>query len=110
MPDTAPEIHTISEEESRIVSLDFYGKLDSGELLTGTPTVTEEDTSDLVISGETINSSLVIVNNAERNAGYVAQFKVSAGTATVGATYDISVVCNTDAGQVLEGIVQVKIN
>lgn len=90
---TCPEIRHKTANEVRNGIISMIGKLDTGELLTGTPTVTASP------SGLTFAS--VAVNSAQRTLedgtiveiGQGVQFRVSGGTAAT--TYTITAQCGT---------------
>lgn len=89
----APQRHTKTVSEERNVALDMRGKLDAGELLTGTPTVEEVTTTDLTLSSKTLNSSVININNSNVPISQAVQFKVEGGLA--GTTYTIRVTVGT---------------
>ncbi len=109
MAGTAPEIETITTNEVRIVSVDFSGLLDDGELLTGTPTVTAPVGSGLVLSQKQVTASAITVNDVTLAAGQAVQFKVDATAATAASRYGIEILCGTDAGQTLEGNITLRV-
>lgn len=91
-------------DAARNVSASFVGQLDSGELLTGTPTVTEytEDadgvlttSSDLTISDIAVNTAALTINGKTVAVGQAVQFKVSGGTADT--NYVLRITAATDA-------------
>ena len=109
MPVEAPQLHEVSTSEVCNVAIDFQGKLDSGELLTGTPTVTEVTTSHLTISNKQVSTVELTINCATVAIGEAVQFRVDASGATVGDTYEIHAICATDAGQTRDGVVKIII-
>ena len=62
MTGIAKEIPRAGSAEAQNGGADFTLQLDSAELLTGTPTVVEQVTTDLTISSESINSAAVEIN------------------------------------------------
>lgn len=90
----ANELRSKTEDEVRNGAVDFQGRLDSGEVLTGTPTVTASPAG-LTFSSVQVNGSSLVVNGVTVSAGEGVQFRVSGGTA--GTTYTITVECTTDA-------------
>lgn len=72
----------------------FLGKLDSGELLTGSPTVAEVTTSDLTLDNEVVNSATLSIDGVSHTAGQAIQFNVAGGTA--GTTYTIKITAGSD--------------
>jgi len=110
MPSEAMPINEASPDEHRISSVDFGGKLDSGELLTGSPTVTEVTTTDLVITNAQVSTGILTINGSSVPVGEAVQFKVDYASAEVRKKYIVKVVCGTDAGQTVAGQVYVDIN
>ena len=86
----------ISEGDVEVVAIDYTPYLDSGELLTGTPTATEQTTSDLTLLSVAVNTaSLTILGNTAA-IGAAVQFKVSGQLLATGE-YSILVTAATDA-------------
>lgn len=105
----APQVHTMEAGETRIISVDYRGKLDSGELLTGAPTVSVSP-SGPTISNEAVNTSSLTINGETVAAGEAVQFKITGATA--GTTYTITTKCGTDATpaqEALEGTLTLKV-
>lgn len=105
----APEQQTKTVSEVRNVAVSFVGKLDSGELLTGTPTTAEVTTTDLTFSNQAVNTAALTINDKTVPIGMAVQFKVIGGVAL--STYEITVVCGTDAtpAQTLYGNVSMAV-
>lgn len=103
----APQRNCKSESEDRNVAVSFKGKLDVGELLTGTPTVPA--VSGLTFSNEAVNTSALTVNGKSVAVGEAAQWKVTGGTA--GTKYNVIVFASTDAtpAQVLYVTVEIEV-
>ena len=89
---TSPEIRFITSGETRNVAVDMTGKLDSGETLTGTPTVTVSPTGP-TLSNKAVNTSTLVINGSSVTAGYAIQFKITGATA--GTLYTITCTCGT---------------
>lgn len=106
----APQIQCMASTETRNVVVDFQDRLDSGELLTGTPTATEVTTADLTIDNVAKNSSSLTVLGRSVAANQAVQFRVTGGDA--GTTYVVRVTCGTDATppQTLSTDVRVKVS
>lgn len=92
---TAPQIQCKTASESRNVAVSFQGKLDSGELLTGTPTVTEVTTSDLTLSSKAVSTTALTIDGVSNAVGEAVTFNVSGGTA--GETYTIFISAGTNS-------------
>lgn len=92
---TAPQLPCKTAGETRNVAVSFQGKLDAGESLTGTPTVTEVTTSDLTITSPAVSTVALTINKKSVPAGEAVQFNVAGGTA--GTEYTIKVSVGTDA-------------
>lgn len=107
MSDLAPQVHEMTTTETRLVSVGFINKLESGELLTGTPTVAEETTSDLTITNKAVNTSTLTIDGVSHAAGQAVQFLVTGVVA--GTLYSIDILCGTDAtpAQTLNGEVRI---
>ena len=86
-------------------SVSFEGKLDSGELLTGTPTVLEVGTSDLTLANKAVSTGSLTINGATVATGQAVQFTATGFTG--GRTYTIRLSAGTDAtpAQTLVGVV-----
>jgi len=105
----APEIQCKADSEERNFAVDFIGRLDAGELLTGTPTVAEIGSSDLAITNVVINTIALTINGVAVAIGQAIQYKVTGGT--VGTTYRLLVTALTDASvaQTLKAIVRLEV-
>ena len=80
--------------EVRAVAVDFGAVLDSGELLTGTPTVTEA-TGGVTLGSKAVNTGSITVNGRTVITGQAVQFTITGGTA--GTEYTVVVTCGTNA-------------
>ena len=96
--------------EVRTFTVSMTEKLASGELLTGTPTVTEVGSSDLTISGEALNTEETVIAGGLSLVSEAVVFTVSGGVA--GRTYRIQITVGTDADtpQTLIQEMQLKVN
>lgn len=105
---TVPHLRTKTVAEVRNGSVSFVGKLDAGELLTGTPTVTVSP-SGPTISNQAVNTAQLTIDNQTVAIGQAVQFSISGGTA--GTSYVISVRCGTTASpaQTLEAFCNIKV-
>ena len=96
----AGDVRVKSVSEVRNVSVDMRGALDSGELLSGTPTITEVSTTDLTLASKAVSVAPLTINGQTVPTGQAVQFKVSGGTIPSGKTsktYAIKVQCATDS-------------
>lgn len=84
----------MNEGETRNGKVSFTDILDTGEVLTGTPTVTVSP-SGPTISNAAVNTSAVTVDGESVAIGHAVTFKVTGGTA--GTTYTLTVTASTDA-------------
>ena len=73
---TAPERPVATVGETNLFSVSLAGVLDSGELATGTPTVTEVTTSILTVSNVAVNTAALTINDISVAIGKAVQFKV----------------------------------
>lgn len=107
---TARERPTVVVGEIRLFSVSFDDKLDSGESLTGTPTVVEETTTDLTITNKAVSTSALTINNKSVAAGRAVQFKVT-GFLVANSPYTILITCGTDSDpdQTVKGRVKFEV-
>lgn len=89
----APETYEIATGETRNVAIDFRGKLDSGELLTGTPTIVEVTTTDLTLSSKAVSTTALTINGETVAIGEAVTFKVAG--ALDGKNYRILISAST---------------
>lgn len=82
--------------ETRNVSLNFEPMLDDGELLTGTPTVDEEVTSDLALTNKAVNTTALVIDDVDVAIGEAVQYSMS-GQLLSGSSYTMTVTATTDA-------------
>ena len=82
------------------VAISFADKLRGSELLTGTPTVVEVDTSDLTLSNKAISTAILTILGESTAIAAAVQFRMLAGTSVRG-TYEILVTATTDTGRVI---------
>ena len=100
---TAPEVPALLAGEVCEHSIDCRGKLDSGETITGTPTVAEQTTSDLTVTGITVNVAVVTIKGKSVPIGQAVQFKIS-GQLVAHSPYTLLVTFGTSAGQTRKGL------
>ena len=104
MPTIAsPELHAKAVSEVRNVAVDFRGRLDDGELLSGTPTVTQ---ATLVPTNVGVNVAEKKINGWTVAIGQAVQFQVPAGgTPSTVYTFQISCATNSTPAQTLRALV-----
>lgn len=88
-----PGLRTVSSDAVEVVAIDESFELDSGETLTGTPTVTEIDTNDLTITNNALNASSMTINGNTAAANCAVLFRISGQKA--GKLYNIKYTVNT---------------
>ena len=93
---TAPERPVAGVGETNNLSVSFVGVLDSGELLTGTPTATEVTSSDLTISNVAVNTAALVINDITVAIGKAVQCKV-VGQLAASVLYTIKITAATDS-------------
>lgn len=86
-------------EEVRNVSVSFVDVLDSGELLTGTPTISQLSpaTPLLTFANEAVSAAEKTINNRRVAAGRAVQFKVTLPEVTAETDFVILIEVATDA-------------
>ncbi len=97
---TAPQRPVMVEGEIRAVSMSFVGKLDTSDLLTGTPVVTSVPTGPTFTSPQ-VSTQVLVINSKKVGVGRAVQFTLS--DVTAGQEYIITVTCDTVLGQTLMG-------
>lgn len=91
----AEQIQCKTVDEVRNVSVSFDGRLDSGIVLIGAPTVVELYSIDLTISNIIINTAILTINGVSVPIGKAVQFAISSGIA--GNRYTIKITAASDA-------------
>lgn len=95
MPITLNSIPYISAGDVEMVAIDYTDHLDSSELLTGTPTVTEQSTTDLTFANQAVSTGALTINGRSVVTGAAVQFKVSGQQAT--RTYRVRISVGTNS-------------
>lgn len=85
----------ISAGDVDMVAIDCQDWLDSGELLTGTPTIVEVTTTALTLANKAVSTAALTINGRSSAIGQAVQFKVSGQVA--GVTYRIRVTVGTNS-------------
>ncbi len=88
----APQVYTKHPSEVRNCAVSLANVLDSGETLTGTPTVSATP-SGLTFSNAQVSVGTLTINGVSVAAGKAVQFRVSGGTS--GVRYNVEVTCGT---------------
>lgn len=91
------QLPPISVGAIELIAIDFGPWLDSGETLSGTPTVAEQTTTDLTFTGAAVNSSALVILGTSVPAGEAVSVKVSGQKS--GVTYRVLVTVDTSAGR-----------
>lgn len=97
-------VQTMVAGATRNMAVSFAGMLDSGELLTGTPTVAEQTSSDLTISNKAVSVAELTILGETVAIGEAVTFSITGASAGGGLTtgrfaghYRIKVTVGTDA-------------
>jgi len=88
-------IQEVRVNEELVASIDLSSRLATAELLVGTPVITEITTSDLTISNQSVNTSILTVGGSDMAIGKAVLVKLSGWVESV--IYELSVSCTTDA-------------
>ena len=93
----APQRYSKPVSAVRLMSVSFVGQLESGELLSGTPTVVDNSGSpaELTLSNKAINTAELTLNGRTVAIGQAVQFRVSGGLA--GSEYTIMATASSDS-------------
>ena len=106
---TAQERPVAVPGETNLCSVSLVGILDSGELATGTPTVTEVTTTDLTITSIAVSTAELTINNKAVAVGKAIQFKV-VGQLVANSPYTLKITVATDSTPAQSKIVFVKLD
>lgn len=90
-----PRMVQISVGATDAAAVNFTDELDSGELLTGTPTVVEVTTSDLTISNIAVSTSALTILEEASATGTAVQFVVTGQQ--VNTVYELLITATTDS-------------
>lgn len=90
----------ISVGATRNCAISCDDDLASGDTLTGTPTVVEQTTSDLTITGVAVNTGALTVLNESVAIGRAIQFTVADGTAA-NSPYHLLVTATSTDGETI---------
>ena len=96
---TAPQIQPASVGSVRNIAVSFAKELDSGELLTGTPTITDANPNspeDLTISNKVISTAVLTINGVTVPVAEAVQCNVS-GFIEANFPYTLDIIIGTDA-------------
>ena len=112
---TAPEIQCMAYGETRLVRVSFAGKLVSGDLLTGTPTIVQDSKTPSTATALTLGDKAVTTAETTINGETVAiakgvEFTVTAGEAD--SSYIVKITCSTDGtpAETLLGYVKIEMD
>lgn len=100
---TVPRVKHSSETRNAAVSMS--GCLDSGETLSGTPTVAA---TGITITSPAVSGSALTIDGVSVPAGEAVTFKVAGGTA--GTDYTITITVSTSASQTIVRKVLLKVS
>lgn len=104
MAGKAPQIHSMSTDETRNISIDMTDMLEHGETLTGTPQI--QSSADFVADNKQVNASAVVINGRTVPIGKVIQFSAQCDAP---GRYTVEALCQTSAGQTVEGSITVRV-
>ena len=95
MPITLSQVPVISAGDTEVLAVDFTDQLDSGELLTGTPTIVEVTTTALTLASKAVSTAALVIDGRTVAIGMAVQCKVSGQVAS--NTYRIRITVSTNA-------------
>jgi hypothetical protein len=101
---TCPQVYEKTPAEVRRIAVDMRGVLRQGEVCIGTPTIT---VSGPIASSAAVNTTIELINGEAVDAGKAITFTISAGTAAV--DYTIQVTCATSGSQTVEAYCRLKV-
>ncbi len=86
----------VREGDTDVGAINYTDFLDSGESLTGTPTVVEVTTTDLTLDNKAVNTASLTILNETATAGTAIQFSFT-GQKVTNSPYQVRVTCGTDS-------------
>lgn len=104
MAGTAPQLHEMTTDESRNISVDLTSLLAAGETLTGAPTV--QAPAGMAVDNQQVNAAVIDINNTNVAIGKAVLFRVSDASK---GTYTLDVLCSTSDGQLVEGSIKLTV-
>lgn len=102
----APQVQSKHPSETKTAGVSFVNLLESGESLTGTPTVSSAPTG-LTISNVQKNSGAVTINGVSVAANKAVLFSVAGGSS--GVQYELEVTCGTTGSPAQTLVVECKL-
>ncbi|HDZ20959.1 hypothetical protein LCGC14_0878500 [marine sediment metagenome] len=100
----APQLQTMVAGTTRNIAVSFAAQLDSGELLTGTPTIVEVTSTDLTLASKAVSSAILTILGESVASAAAVTFSVTGASAGGGQTsgeftgyYKIKCTATTDA-------------
>lgn len=84
------QIQQKRSNETRNAAVDFTNVLPSGISLTGTPTVTEQTTSDLTVASVALGTGSRVINGTTVETSKWVSFSVAGGNSGQSYTLDVS--------------------
>lgn len=117
----APEIYPVKKGEVRNGAVDMMGLLDSGEVMSGTPTIAEftenkenkvlTASTDLTFSNVKLNTAVITINGQEVPISMGVQFRVDTTNGVVTTRYIavITAVTNSDPVQTIKREITIDI-
>lgn len=103
---TVREVKVKHSGETRNAAVAMSGCLDSGETLTGTPTITDA-ANVLTLTNKAVSGATLTIDGVSVPAGEAVTFTVAGGTD--GTLYTITITCGTSAGQTVRRKVKLRV-
>lgn len=112
MDNIAPQIGKLTVGAAKTLAIDFSGQLESGELLTGTPTLvmcSPGSPNEITLSNVAVNTATLSINGSSVVAGKAVQ---ALATGVTKGKYMLKATCGSDStpAQTLIGYINVTVN
>ncbi len=91
----SPTMQMMTAGETRTAFIRYTDKLESGELLTGTPTITISPSAGVTLSNKAVSTAILTINGKSTAIGAAVSVKITGVTAAT--IYTLSVTVGTDA-------------
>lgn len=102
----AKEIYEKSVTEERNASVSFKSDMEEGEIIIGTPTVTDA-TGELTLEGVSVNTEVLKINGILTPIGQAVTYIEKGGIA--GSRYHIKIQGSTNQSQVIRGVTRLDV-
>jgi len=91
------QIQRMSVGDTEMAAIDYQDHLDAGELLTGTPTILEQGSTDLTLGNKVVSTAALTILGSTVSIGQAVQFSVTGSSNSTGKLYEVRVTTVSDS-------------